>query len=237
MAKVWADRVKETTATTGTGTITLAGAVAQHQSFSEVGNSNTCDYCLLSGNNTDWETGEGTYTAAGTTLSRDTVYASSNGGAKINLAGTSTVFVAVTARRVSAPATYAATPADPATFTSTTGVMMGFAGSITPAKTGNLMISAYGSFFNNTANRGVRVRARYGTGAAPSFGAASTGTAIGGNEPQLNNAGANVAAPFALPAIVTGLTVGTAYWIDLEARVITSGTGSILNVTLSAFEF
>jgi hypothetical protein len=99
MAHIFADRVKETTATTGTGTLTLAGAVQQFQTFAAVGDGNTGDYCLLSGNGTDWETGKGTYTAAGTTWSRDTVYASSNAGAKINLTGTSTIFVDYTAFR------------------------------------------------------------------------------------------------------------------------------------------
>jgi hypothetical protein len=94
MAKIWADRVKETTATTGTGTITLAGAVAQHQAVSAgIGDGNTCDYCLLSGNGTDWETGLGTVGGGGTTLARSTIYASSNAGAAISLTGTSTVFV------------------------------------------------------------------------------------------------------------------------------------------------
>ena len=92
MALVLADRVQETTTTTGTGTITLAGAVAGYQSFATIGNGNTTYYTLTSG--TAWEVGIGTYTSSGTTLSRDTVLASSAGGTtKITLSGTSTVFV------------------------------------------------------------------------------------------------------------------------------------------------
>lgn len=80
-----------TTVTTGTGTITLLGATQAHQSFSAaIGNSNTTTYLILSGNGIDWEVGVGTYTAAGNTLSRTTVLASSVGGA-IPLAGTSLV--------------------------------------------------------------------------------------------------------------------------------------------------
>ena len=90
MALVFKDRVKETTATTGTGTVTLAGASAGFQSFSVIGDANTTYYTLVSG--TDWEVGIGTYTASGTTLSRDTVLESSNAGSKITLAGTSDVF-------------------------------------------------------------------------------------------------------------------------------------------------
>jgi hypothetical protein len=92
MALVLADRVQETTTTTGTGTITLAGAVSGFQSFAVIGTGNTTYYTITSG--VDWEVGVGTYTAAGTTLARTTVLASSAGGlARISLTGTSNVFV------------------------------------------------------------------------------------------------------------------------------------------------
>jgi len=90
MALVVADRVQETTTTTGTGTITLAGAVSGFQSFATIGNANTTYYCVTSG--TAWEVGIGTYTSAGTTLARTTILASSAAGAAITLAGTSNVF-------------------------------------------------------------------------------------------------------------------------------------------------
>ena len=90
MAFVLRDRVQETTATTGTGTITLAGAVAGYQAFSAIGNANTCYYTIVSG--VLWESGIGTYTLAGTTLARTTILASSSGTTAITLAGTSTVF-------------------------------------------------------------------------------------------------------------------------------------------------
>jgi hypothetical protein len=82
MALVFRDRVRETTTTTGTGTVTLAGAVSGFQTFSAIGNSNTTYYVIAGG--TEWEVGVGTYTASGTTLSRDTVLASSNSGAAVN---------------------------------------------------------------------------------------------------------------------------------------------------------
>ena len=90
MALIVKDRVQETTTTTGTGTVTLAGAKAGFQSFAAIGNLNTTYYAIKSGNN--YEVGLGTYTASGTTLSRDTVLESSAGGSKITLAGTSDVF-------------------------------------------------------------------------------------------------------------------------------------------------
>jgi hypothetical protein len=91
MALVVKDRVQETSSTTGTGTITLAGAVSGFQSFSAIGNANTTYYTIVGG--TQWEVGLGTYTSSGTTLSRDTVLASST-GSKLDLAaGTKNVFV------------------------------------------------------------------------------------------------------------------------------------------------
>ena len=92
MALVVKDRVQETATTTGTGTFTLAGAVTGFQSFSVIGNGNTTYYAIVLGS--EWEVGLGTYTSSGTTLSRDTVLESSNGGTKVNFsAGTKNVFV------------------------------------------------------------------------------------------------------------------------------------------------
>lgn len=112
MSRVYADRVQETSTTTGTGTYTLAGAVLGSQSFAAVGDGNTCYYCAIgvdgNGNpNADgWEVGLGTYTLAGTTLARTTVLASSNGGAAVNWpAGTRRIFVDLPATDVTGTGT------------------------------------------------------------------------------------------------------------------------------------
>ena len=97
MALVVKDRVQEVTTTTGTGTVTLAGAVTGFQTFSVIGDGNTTYYAITSGNN--WEVGIGTYTASGTTLSRDTILESSNAGSAITLSGTSNVFVTYPAEK------------------------------------------------------------------------------------------------------------------------------------------
>ncbi len=78
MALVVKDRVRETTTTTGTGTVTLGGAVSGFQSFSVIGNANTTYYTIVDAIAGSWEVGIGTYTSSGTTLSRDTVLESSN---------------------------------------------------------------------------------------------------------------------------------------------------------------
>jgi hypothetical protein len=94
MAFVLADRVKETTTTTGTGTVTLLGASIGFQSFSAIGDTNTTYYTIAAQTGTEWEVGIGTYTSSGTTLARTTVISSSNAGALVNFsAGTKDVFV------------------------------------------------------------------------------------------------------------------------------------------------
>lgn len=98
MALVIADRVQETTNTTGTGTVTLSGAVNGFQSFAAVGNGNSTYYTIVGG--LEWEVGLGTYTSSGTTLSRTTVLSSSNAGSLVNFsAGTKNVFVTYPAER------------------------------------------------------------------------------------------------------------------------------------------
>lgn len=94
MALVTADRVKETTTTTGTGDLTLAGAVSGFQTFgAAIGDGNTVYYAVSTPAGTEWEVGLGTYTSSGTTLSRDTIYASSNSGSAVDLSsGTKEVF-------------------------------------------------------------------------------------------------------------------------------------------------
>lgn len=92
MALVLKDRVRETSSTTGTGDITLAGAASGYQSFANIGNGNTTYYTISCG--TEWEVGIGTYTSSSNTLSRDTVLSSSNSGSLVNFsAGTKDVFV------------------------------------------------------------------------------------------------------------------------------------------------
>jgi hypothetical protein len=94
MAFVLADRVRETTTTTGTGTVTLLGAFTGFQSFSAIGNGNSTYYTIADQNGSNWEVGIGTYTSSGTTLSRTTVLSSSNSGSLVSFpAGTKDVFV------------------------------------------------------------------------------------------------------------------------------------------------
>mgnify|MGYP003653293618 CR=1 FL=1 len=87
MALVVKDRVKETSTTSGTGTLTLAGAASGFQAFSVIGNGNTTYYAVIDG--TNWEVGLGTYTLSGTTLARTTVLASTNSNNAVNFSSDS----------------------------------------------------------------------------------------------------------------------------------------------------
>ncbi len=136
----------------------------------------------------------------------------------------------------SASATAQSTPADPANTTSTSGAMAGLAGSFTPTATGKVLILISGDIRNSGNNDGAKAQIRYGTGAAPSNAAALTGSAVGGAVQYLNTSNNTVRTPFALNAVVTGLTIGTAYWLDIGQYAVTAGTASISNVSISAIE-
>ena len=94
MALILADRIKENTTTTGTGTIVLGGAQTGYQSFAVVGNGNTTYYTIADQTGPTWEVGIGTYYSGNVSLARTTILSSSNSGAVANFtAGTKDVFV------------------------------------------------------------------------------------------------------------------------------------------------
>ena len=95
MSLVLADRVRQTSTTTGSGTFTLDGSVTGFQSFSAVGDGNTTYYTITL--DSQWEVGIGTYSAG--TLTRDTVISSSTGSKIVFGAGTKDVFVTLPSQK------------------------------------------------------------------------------------------------------------------------------------------
>jgi hypothetical protein len=154
MALVIADRVKDSTTTTGTGTVTLSGTAATgFQNFSVIGNGNTTYYTIAGQGTSEWEVGIGTYTSSGTTLARTTVLASSNSNAAVNFsAGTKDVFVTYPSEKAvildaSGNANALGTPAS-GTVTNLTGTasinINGTVGATTPATGAFTTLSATG---------------------------------------------------------------------------------------------
>lgn len=101
MPNILANIAKMDSATTGTGTLTLGAAVTGYLSFANAGvtNSQVVTYAIedydVSGNIIAREVGAGTYSSTGPTLTRDTVYSSTNAGAKISCSGLQYVFVSL----------------------------------------------------------------------------------------------------------------------------------------------
>ena len=111
MALVLKDRVKQTAAAPGTGTITLGSTPTGFQAFSAIGDGNVTYFAIVDSTSGAWEVNYGTYTSSGTTLSRNaTPLSSSTGGTLVNFTGAVDVFV-----------TY---PSENAVWTDTSGVVV-----------------------------------------------------------------------------------------------------------------
>jgi len=125
----------------------------------------------------------------------------------------------------------------------TTYFMQGLAGTITPKTTGNVLIIISGTIVDpsgTTAGNGIIYQLSYGTGGAPANAAALTGTQVGSTQSWTSPntvIAADTNVPFSTQAVVTGLTVGTAYWVDLAAKSIaTASSMGVANVSVSVVE-
>ena len=137
------------------------------------------------------------------------------------------------------------TPSNPtgnSTGAAGTQLMMGFGGTatITPSKSGKILIIITGSTDQTSSATsgtvGSRIQIHYGTGTAPANQAAAAGTAVGPIHIAINGH-PNEQLGFDLNAVVTGLSIGTTYWIDVGlARNTAAGTSNISNIGISAIE-
>lgn len=123
--------------------------------------------------------------------------------------------------------------AAPTQTASATYVMMGLAGAITPVRAGRITLTICGNIVA-TNGQSATAQLSYGTGVAPVNGAAVTGTQVGSQIVQLALTG-YLSTPFSLTAVITGLTVATAYWLDLALKS-SSGNVSVTTVAVSANE-
>ncbi len=142
-----------------------------------------------------------------------------------------------------APPTYVQTAAGSGlspTGANTTEKMMGMGSTFTytPTVSTNALIIMTGTLNNNTGDDGATVQMRYGTGSAPANQATPlVGTAVGAKfsgEATTSGSGGTIPhLPFSCTAIVTGLTLNTAIWIDASVAAVTGGTGTITGVIIS----
>jgi hypothetical protein len=170
MALVLADRVRDTTTTTSTGTITLSGtAPTGFQNFSVIGNGNTTYYTIAGQGTSEWEVGIGTYASSGTTLARTTVLSSSNSGSLVNFsAGTKDVFVTYPSERSVNLSSAALT-----------------SGRVTYATTDGLLVDSANLTFNGT------------TLTANTIGAFTLSGTVAGGGNQINNVSIGTSTPLA----------------------------------------
>ena len=233
MALVLANRVQDSTTTTGTGTITLANSPATgFQSFAAIGNGNTTYYTITSGS--AWEVGIGTYSSTGPTLARTTILSSSNAGAAISLTGTSTVFV-------SYPAEYAVQSQSP-TITTPTFAAGGYQMTAQSAPSYNEGLVWYDSaqhslaFYNDGTTspvyigENVQVKVINNTGSTIANGIAVyvTGTASGQIYPNIAPAQANSTATSAVIGLTNGsIANGAIGYVTTQGIITNVNTGTL----------
>lgn len=113
--------------------------------------------------------------------------------------------------------------------------MMGLGGAIKIQGSGRILVLVSGNCATSLTTGGVGAQISFGTGASPTNGAALTGTQSGAL-PTFTGLTGLLSVPLALQTAVTGLTIGTTYWVDLAAKAITVGTASLTNLSLTIIE-
>lgn len=160
-------------------------------------------------------------------------------GAGISVSGTCTIITSGTCTIAQSlnGARFQASPANPTGTTSTTGVMMGLGTScnLTPVYSTRVKVD-FNFTIQSTGTTAQNSVLKFGTGTAPTNGAAATGTSVG-NTRNVTVGIAGAPIPITQGGIITGLTPGTAYWFDLDIFATTSGTDTVKDIDCNAFEF
>jgi len=253
MSLVLLDRVKQTTTTIGTGTITLNGLAVGFQPFSVLGDGATTYYTIQG--DADWEVGIGIYSS--NTLTRDTVLSSSNGGALVNFTkGTKNVFVTLPAEKTitsiasadsSVTVTQVGTEVNLAVSSGTVTSVAATAGTGISV-TGSPIITSGTLNITNTAPDQTVALTQGGTtsitGTYPNFTISSadqfqgTVTSVTGTSPVVSSGGATPA--ISMPAATTSVNgyLTSTDWTTFNNKgsgTVTSvgGTGTVNGITLT----
>ena len=257
MAFVTADRVLDSSTSTGTGAFVVSGTpAAGYQTFSSVMSvGDTCYYSIQGQTTSEWEVGLGTYSSANT-LTRTTIYSSSNAGSAVTFsAGTKNVFITMAASRspqlnASGNVTALGTPTS-VNLTNATNLPLasgvsgtlptangGLGASISPTTAGNVLFTADGSVWSSTQKivRGTTVSA---SGASIDFSSIPSwvkrvtlnfsGISTSGTSPmvvRLGTSGGIVSTGYLGSSQSSNITVATQNW--------TSGFGTRASTTAAA---
>lgn len=172
------------------------------------------------------------------TATGDLLYALSSGTpARLGIGSTGQVLTVVggvpawAGAATGTPALAASNPSNPTGTTSGSYKMMGLNLAFTPATSGRVLMTSFMVMSGGGSSNLISVQLKYGTGTAPSNGGTAAGTQVGGTLTAGDSGSGTVV------GVVTGLTLSTAYWLDL-AVFSTDGshTAVVTNVALTAEE-
>lgn len=133
-----------------------------------------------------------------------------------------------------APSNSQSNVVSPAAMTGAALLMMGLAVPVTPNRTGQLMVVISGEYTSDDAVGNTNFQLRTGTGAAPSNGDGTAGTLQQSNSRISPDAVKRNS--FSFNKLITGLTVGTPYWIDLAIKNVANGAVQLFGVSVSVIE-